>query len=730
MHSLSQQLVGHSGDVRCVAVLGSIIVTGGLDATCIVWRSDSNKVWSLYKQIHGHSDAIYAICPFGPNSTWFISSGKDREIFVFDSESGEKKMEFQAHASGGPISSLAVGRKNILAAGSWDGSVSLFNVDTGELVDRIENAGAYAVTVAWAGEILVTGSQDKSLKWWDGSTMVHEIKNAHDDIIRSIRVSPGNVILTASNDGLVKMWSMDGQCLGQAAGHSNFVFSVYNNGPRFVSAGEDRKIILWDSHRTDSDNVSIDLVESIDHPGTVWFGVLPDDSTIISGCADGILRVFSNDPSRMAPPEELEIFNSLCAEAEIKATQQSSVDPATVPLESAMFRYAGRKTGEIKMFKNDKNEIFAYQWAGAGWEKVGLVTGSSGGKKSYPGDQFFPAGEYDYVFDVELGDGASKALLPVNNDDNPLVVAEKFCAKELINKSHVSQIMDFLKQNMQQNHRSTLDSSPPPISSNHIPPPLGPFLFRDAKWTALKTKLFQVIDSVPGVMSDTERNLLSRVVDGLQNTPVDPNLVAHPEAISVVFAKLILVAESVPSDAFVVFDLWRLVVLHNVITAVMFNGPGGNRFILPAVRMIAKSHPNTTLCAMRYIANLFSTSVGKWAVFENWKAVVDTVREVAKNEGIPRPLQLACITVFTNLAIAANEKKSTDVGIAVAEVLVQLTVDGDDEVVYRYSVGLGCTVLAVPRDNPIRTRIGEILVRIPTSSERVVACIAELTQRL
>jgi hypothetical protein len=32
----------------------------------------------------------------------------------------------------------------------------------------------------------------------------------------------------------------------------------------------------------------------------------------------------------------------------------------------------------------------------------------------YPGDEYFPADEYDHIFDVELGDGIMRKL-PFNN---------------------------------------------------------------------------------------------------------------------------------------------------------------------------------------------------------------------------------------------------------------------------------------------------------------------------
>ena len=39
--------------------------------------------------------------------------------------------------------------------------------------------------------------------------------------------------------------------------------------------------------------------------------------------------------------------------------------------------------------------------------------------RHYPGDNFFPAGEYEYVFDVDDESGVPK-VIPFNDGDNPL----------------------------------------------------------------------------------------------------------------------------------------------------------------------------------------------------------------------------------------------------------------------------------------------------------------------
>ncbi len=92
----------------------------------------------------------------------------------------------------------------------------------------------------------------------------------------------------------------------------------------------------------------------------------------------------------------------------------------------------------------------AYMWKSAAqqWEKIGDVINPAGGQqaKHYEGDRLFEAGEYDHIFDVDLGDGVMRKL-PFDNGDNPAVAADKFVIREGLSKANVEQIQSFLKTN-------------------------------------------------------------------------------------------------------------------------------------------------------------------------------------------------------------------------------------------------------------------------------------------
>lgn len=66
----------------------------------------------------------------------------------------------------------------------------------------------------------------------------------------------------------------------------------------------------------------------------------------------------------------------------------------------------------------------------AGGDGGGAVGGQgAGGPKHYPGDDLFAAGDYDHVFDVDLGDGVMRKL-PFNNGASQYEASDKFLARE------------------------------------------------------------------------------------------------------------------------------------------------------------------------------------------------------------------------------------------------------------------------------------------------------------
>lgn len=128
---------------------------------------------------------------------------------------------------------------------------------------------------------------------------------------------------------------------------------------------------------------------------------------------------------------------------------------------SEQAKMKGKQEGDIQVFK--KNGVpSAYMWKQMEkkWEYVGEVVDPNAGgagaagnvgvvPKHYPGDTMFEEGEYDHIFDVELGDNVMRKL-PFNNGGNAISAAEKFCAREGLSRANVEQIRQFVSQHSQQ----------------------------------------------------------------------------------------------------------------------------------------------------------------------------------------------------------------------------------------------------------------------------------------
>lgn len=86
-----------------------------------------------------------------------------------------------------------------------------------------------------------------------------------------------------------------------------------------------------------------------------------------------------------------------------------------------------------------------YSWSASlgEWEKIGEVTGGAGG--GGPGQ--LDGQRYDYVFDVDVEDGAPPRKLALNRGDNPYTVADQFLIDNDLPAGYRDQIVQFILRN-------------------------------------------------------------------------------------------------------------------------------------------------------------------------------------------------------------------------------------------------------------------------------------------
>ncbi len=148
----------------------------------------------------------------------------------------------------------------LVAAGSLDTVVRIWDVATGQLVERLKGHrdSVYSVAFTPDGKALVSGSLDKTLKYWD----VRPLLRARDP------KAPG-AGAGAGSGGLVKEKEMSApggpgsgsgsggggsggggsQCTMNFVGHKDYVLSVAvsHDGKWVVSGSKDRGVQFWDA---------------------------------------------------------------------------------------------------------------------------------------------------------------------------------------------------------------------------------------------------------------------------------------------------------------------------------------------------------------------------------------------------------------------------------------------------------------------------------------------------
>ena len=129
----------------------------------------------------------------------------------------------------------------LVAAGSLDTVVRIWDVATGNLVERLKGHrdSVYSVAFTPDGKGLVSGSLDKTLKYWD----VRPIMRARDNALAGGSGKGPGAPGKGEND-------KGSQCTMNFTGHKDYVLSVAvsHDGKWVVSGSKDRGVQFWDAN--------------------------------------------------------------------------------------------------------------------------------------------------------------------------------------------------------------------------------------------------------------------------------------------------------------------------------------------------------------------------------------------------------------------------------------------------------------------------------------------------
>jgi WD40 repeat protein len=165
-------------------------------------------------------------------------------------------------------------------------------------LNRLEGHKSSITRVAFSlnNEMIASASEDGNIKIWNINGILIQDFEGHKSSITSLVFSPDSKILaSASKDKTVKLWSVDGKLIKTLKAHqdtvTNIVFS--SNGKILASASKDQTVKLW----------SIDygkLLRTLKHEDEVTclsFG--SDNQMLVSASKDGLIKLWKVDGTEL-----------------------------------------------------------------------------------------------------------------------------------------------------------------------------------------------------------------------------------------------------------------------------------------------------------------------------------------------------------------------------------------------------------------------------------------------
>lgn len=163
-------------------------------------------------------------------------------MVLLDAITGSWKSAFFGHA--GKITSLAFSLDGVLlVSGSEDKTVKLWDVQTGGAIKTFDHTSAVsAICISPDCATIASGTYDGTIYLWDIRTgECHSTALSHDDRVQAISFSPINSrrLISSSWDRTVRRWDTDGRQIGATCEEAGTVAYVAYalDGTRFVSCG-------------------------------------------------------------------------------------------------------------------------------------------------------------------------------------------------------------------------------------------------------------------------------------------------------------------------------------------------------------------------------------------------------------------------------------------------------------------------------------------------------------
>lgn len=243
--------------------------------------------------LFGHENVVCDVAISSDNRL-IASSSYDGSVKVWNAETGEEVLTFSGHESTVYCVAFSPDGQQI-ASGGLDRIVKVWHPETGEETLAYRSHLAHVKSLAFSpdGMLIASASNDGAVRVWNSETGAEVVTPVgHEEDATCVAFSPdGTQFVSGGQDDVAKLWSTaTGKELRTLEGHSDWVTGVAfsRDGRQIVSSSNDKTVKVWNEQTGDEEFTLHGHQDVVKNAG---FG--PDGRTIVSASVDGTVKVWN-----------------------------------------------------------------------------------------------------------------------------------------------------------------------------------------------------------------------------------------------------------------------------------------------------------------------------------------------------------------------------------------------------------------------------------------------------